>query len=413
MIMIRKKYGSMIFVLGILTILNIQYLLFSEACIAQGYAQTKKAKSLELQEGLKNLCSQIEEKCKEHNIPGLAIAIAERDKIVLSRVFGFADRNKMIPVTEDTIFPIGSSSKPFTSTLISMLVTEGKMRWDDPITKYLPEFKLRIKSDNNGDQVTIRDLLSHRTGFFHMELNGKAVNWGQDPNWGPEDESQPYTRASLLKAAVKFEPMARFREKHLYSNISMIAAGVASGIAYGTDWDSLLEEKMFRPLGMKNSSSSIGEILNNQNVAVGYMKKAEEFKVASFINMNVVGPAGGINSSLKDVSNWLRLLLCEGVYEGKRLIEEKELWETWTKHITGADVGGIMPGADYGLGWFLTKQRGYLVAEHGGNALGFSSYIALIPDKGVGYVMLSNALPNPIMGNNLNNMVWDALGLQP
>lgn len=401
------------FALGLLIILNIQYLLFNEACIAQGYAQTKKAKSLELQEGLKKLCSQIEEKCKEHNIPGLAIAVVKRNKVVLSRAFGFADQKKMIPVTEDTIFPIGSSSKPFTSTLISMLVTEGKMRWDDPIIKYLPEFKLRIKSDNNEDQVTIRDLLSHRTGFFHMELTGKAVNWGQDPNWGPEDESQPYTRASLLKAAVKYEPMAHFREKHLYSNISMLAAGVASGIAYGTDWDSLLEEKMFKPLGMKNSSSFISEILNNQNVAVGYMKKGEEFKVASFINMNVVAPAGGINSSLKDVSNWLRLLLCEGVYEGKRLIEEKELRETWTKHIAGADVGGIMPGADYGLGWFLTKQRGYLVAEHGGNALGFSAYIALIPDKGVGYVMLSNALPNPIMGNNLSNMVWDALGLQP
>ncbi|MGB2864985.1 MAG: serine hydrolase domain-containing protein [Sedimentisphaerales bacterium] len=411
--MISKKYGSMMFALGLLIILNIQYLLFNEACIAQGYAQTKKAKSLELQEGLKKLCSQIEEKCKEHNIPGLAIAVVKRNKVVLSRAFGFADQKKMIPVTEDTIFPIGSSSKPFTSTLISMLVTEGKMRWDDPIIKYLPEFKLRIKSDNNEDQVTIRDLLSHRTGFFHMELTGKAVNWGQDPNWGPEDESQPYTRASLLKAAVKYEPMAHFREKHLYSNISMLAAGVASGIAYGTDWDSLLEEKMFKPLGMKNSSSFISEILNNQNVAVGYMKKGEEFKVASFINMNVVAPAGGINSSLKDVSNWLRLLLCEGVYEGKRLIEEKELRETWTKHIAGADVGGIMPGADYGLGWFLTKQRGYLVAEHGGNALGFSAYIALIPDKGVGYVMLSNALPNPIMGNNLSNMVWDALGLQP
>ncbi|MHC4120311.1 MAG: serine hydrolase domain-containing protein, partial [Planctomycetota bacterium] len=238
--MISKKYGSMIVALGLL---NIQYLLFNEACIAMGCAPTKEAKSPELQEGLEELCSQIEEKCKEHDIPGLAIAVVERDKIVLSRAFGFADRKKTIPVTEDTIFPIGSNSKPFTSTLISMLVTEGKMRWDDPIIKYLPEFKLRIRSDNNGDQVTMRDLLSHRTGFFHMELTGKAVNWGQDPNWGPEDESQPYTRASLLKAAVRCKPMAPFREKHIYSNISMLAAGVASGVAYGTDWDSLLEEK--------------------------------------------------------------------------------------------------------------------------------------------------------------------------
>jgi CubicO group peptidase (beta-lactamase class C family) len=410
--MIGKKYYSMNFALGLLIILNIQYFLFSEACIAQGYAQTKKAKSLELQEGLKKFCRQIEEKCRKHNIPGLAIAVVKRDKIVLSRGFGFTDRKKIIPVTEDTIFPIGSSSKPFTSTLISMLVTEGKMRWDDPIIKYLPEFKLRIKSDNNGDEVTIRDLLSHRTGFFHIELTRKSVNWDQDPNWGPEDESQPYTRASLLKAAVKYEPMARFREKHLYNNLGILAAGVASGIASGTDWDSLLEEKMFKPLGMKNSSSSISEILNKQNVAVGYMKKAEELKVASFINMNVVAPAGGINSNVTDLSKWLRLLLCEGVFEGKRLIDEKELRETWTKHIAcGPEVRSIIPGADYGLGWFLTRQRGYLVAEHGGNALGFSAYIALIPDKGVGYVMLSNVLPNPIMGNNLSNMVWDALSL--
>jgi CubicO group peptidase (beta-lactamase class C family) len=406
--MISKKYGSMIVALGLL---NIQYLLFNEACIARGCAPTKEAKSPELQEGLEELCSQIEEKCQEHDIPGLAIAVVERDKIVLSRAFGFADRKKTIPVTEDTIFPIGSSSKAFTSTLISMLVTEGKMRWDDPIIKYLPEFKLRVKSDNNGDQVTIRDLLSHRTGFFHMELTRRAVNWGQDQNWSLEDDSQPYTRASLLRAAVECEPMAPFREKHIYSNISMLAAGVASGVAYGTDWDSLLEEKMFKPLGMKNSSSSVSEILNSQNVAVGYMKKGGEFKAVGLINMNVVAPAGGINSTLNDVSNWLRLLLCKGVYEGKRLIEERELRETWTKHIAGADVGGLMPGADYGLGWFLTRQRGYLVAEHAGNGLGFSAYIALIPDKGVGYVMLSNALPNPIMGNNLSNMVWDALGL--
>ena len=169
--------------------------------------------------------------------------------------------------------------------------------------------------------MTIRDLLSHRTGFFHIELTGKAVNWGQDPNWGLEDEAQPYTRASLLKAAVEYEPMACFREKHIYSNISMLAAGVASGVAHGTDWDSLVEEKMFKPLGMKNSSSSISKILNKQNVAVGYMKKAEEFEVASCINMNVVAPAGGINSSVTDVSKWLRLLLCEGVFEGRRLIE--------------------------------------------------------------------------------------------
>ncbi|MHC4627042.1 MAG: serine hydrolase domain-containing protein [Planctomycetota bacterium] len=409
--MIRKKYDTMNLALGLLIILNIQYLLFNEACMAQRCVQTKEAKSSELQEGLEKICCQLEEKCREHNIPGLAIAVVERDKVVLSRAFGFADRNRMVPVTEDTIFPIGSSSKPFTSTLISMLVTEGKMRWDDPVTRYLPEFKLRIRTDNDGDQVTIRDLLSHRTGFFHIQLTGKAVNWGQDPNWGPEDESQPYTRASLLKAAAECESMARFREKHIYSNISMLAAGVASGIACGTDWDSLLEEKMFKPLRMKNSSSSISEILNNKNVAVGHMKKAEEFKVVSYINMNVVAPAGGINSSVTDLSKWLRLLLCEGVFEGRRLIEEKELRETWTKHIAGADVGGIMPGADYGLGWFLTRQRGYLVAEHGGNALGFSAYIALVPDKGVGYVMLSNALPNPIMGNNLSNMVWDAVGL--
>ena len=126
--MMTKKYGVMNFALGLLIMLGMQYVVGNEACMAQSCAQAKKATSSALQDGLEKLCCQLEEKCREHSIPGLAIAVVKRDKVVLSRAFGFADRKKMIPVTEETVFPIGSSAKPFTSTLISMLVSEGKMQ---------------------------------------------------------------------------------------------------------------------------------------------------------------------------------------------------------------------------------------------------------------------------------------------
>jgi CubicO group peptidase (beta-lactamase class C family) len=360
---------------------------------------------------LEKLSLGLENKMKEYQIPGLAIVVVKGNEVLVNKAFGWANEEKKIPVTDTTVFPIGSSAKPLTATLVSMLVSDGALDWDDPITDYLPYFCLKIKSDNPEDQVTLRDLLSHRTGFFHMELIQKAINWGQDPDWDLKSDPLRSSREALLKAAAAFEPKDDFQSKHNYSNIGMVAAAEASGKAANLDWDALMKKRVFEPLGMTNTTTSITQIKDFHNLATGYLKGKDDYKPVMLINMDVVSPAGGINSCARDMVNFLKLLLNGGTYKGNRLINKAEIEEMWTTQIQGADVGGLMPGASYGLGWFVRSWNGYRVVEHAGNALGYTANIALIPELGIGYVMMSNAMPTPILGT-INEIVWESLGLK-
>jgi CubicO group peptidase (beta-lactamase class C family) len=356
---------------------------------------------------LQELSLALENKMKEYQIPGLSIVVVKGDEVLMCEGLGWTSLEKRIPVTETTVFPIGSSSKPLTATLVSMLVSEGTMHWDDPVTKYLPYFDLKIKSSNPEDQVTLRDLLSHRTGFFHMELIQKAINWGQNPEWDLESDPIRTSRQALLKAAAAFEPKDIFRTKNNYSNISMVAAAEASGKAAGLEWDALMKKRMFESLGMTNTTTSITQIKDSRIMAKGYLKGEDDCLPAMLLNMDVVSPAGGINSCARDMANFLRLLLNGGVYKGKRLIDKAEIEEMWETHIEGA----LMPGSSYGLGWFIRSWNEHRVVEHAGNSLGYTANIALIPELGIGYVMMSNVMPTPIL-ETIDEIVWETLGLK-
>jgi len=403
-------YKNLAHVLGILIILTMAF--FMNCKMDKDSRAQKTEKRLDIsQESLDKFCDLVETKRKEYQVPGMAIAIVMYNDIILREKFGWANAEEKIPVTDKTIFPIGSSTKPFTSTLIAKLVTDGTMNWDDPVKQYLPYFVLKIKTDNPDDQVTIRDLLSHRTGFFHMDMIQNIVNWEQDPNWDINKDPTRYSREDLLKAATKYEPKDTFRTKHNYSNISMVAAALASGQAASTNWDKLMTDKLFKPLKMKNTTTSINQIKNLHNLAKGYLKSKEGNQPAELINMDIISPAGGINSNIADMTQWLRFLLSEGTLKGRQLIRPDEIQEMWTTQIEGAEVGGLNPpGTSYGLGWFIHEWKGYKIVEHKGNALGYSTNLALIPEIGIGYAMLSNVLPNPMQGE-LDEMVWEALGL--
>lgn len=357
-------------------------------------------------EDITTLNQWIEKQRLEHNVPGVAVVVMHGDKQVLYATYGFCDLDKKQSVNDQTIFPIGSTAKPFTATLAAMLVSKRLMSWDDPVTKYLPYFKLPIKADNPKDRVTIRDLLSHRTGFFHMDIIQKAINWEEDPDYAKRPDR--YTRKSLLEEAAGYEPVDTFREKHNYSNVGMVAAAMASGKAACKSWDDLMEEMLFKPLGMNRSSTSILRIHADHEVATGHLLEENGYRPCMLINMDVISPAGGINASLADMTQWLKCLLCDGKHGEKRLIDSKALNEMWEVQIDKADLGGMFPGAKYGLGWFIKEWNGFKVVEHGGNALGFSANVGLIPELNIGYVMLSNALPNPLQ-MTLGDEVWKTL----
>jgi len=343
----------------------------------------------ELQQRLDLLVEQLEQQRQTYHVPGMAIAVVKDDEVVFTHGFGIASVEKETPVTPETIFAIGSSTKAFTSTLVGMLVDEGKMDWDDPVTEYLPYFQMNIESSNETAELTLRDVLSHRTGFTRM---GLLIASGQIP------------REEVLLDATEAEPYVPFREEWYYSNVMYMSAGVAAGKAEGTDWDTLVTERIFEPLGMNSTTTSVTQAETDSRLASGYLwdEDLQDYEYKPMRNVDNIGPSGSINSNVIDMAQWLRLQLNRGEYEGRRLISEENLLETWTTQID------ITENVGYGMGWMIQEWEGQPVIEHGGNVDGFSAQVAMLPEANLGFVILTNASVSPLPPLAMN-MVWDTL----
>ncbi len=338
---------------------------------------------------LDRLVEQLEQQRQALHIPGMAIAVVKNDEVVLAHGFGVTNIETETPVTPETIFAIGSSTKAFTATIVGMLVDEGHMDWDNAITDYLPYFTMDIESEDENAEVAIRDLLCHRTGFVRM-----GILWA----------SGEIPREEVLLAATLAEPWAGFNEKFYYSNVMFMAAGVAAGEAAGTDWDTLIAERIFEPLGMESSSTSVSQAQMDSRLSLGYLwdEDLEAYDYKPMRNIDNIAPAGSINSNVLDMAQWVRLQLGGGEYEGQRLISEDQLTETWTSQIE------IVEDIGYGLGWMLQEWEEQPVIEHGGNIGGFSAQVALLPESDLGFVLLTNASISPLPPMSIN-MVWEAV----
>jgi len=343
----------------------------------------------DLQQKLDLLMEKLEQQRQTLHVPGMAIAVVKDDELILAHGFGMANIEKETPVTADTIFAIGSSTKSFTSTVIGILVDEGKMDWDDPVTKYLPYFQMNVESDNESAEITLRDALSHRTGFTRM---GLLFASGQIPI------------EEVLLDATKAEPYVPFREKWYYSNVMYMSAGVAAGKVEGANWDTLVKERIFEPLGMDSTTTSITQAEKDSRLASGYLwdEELQAYEYKPMRNVDNIAPAGAINSNVLDMAQWLRLQLGRGKYEGRRLISEKNLLETWMTQID------ITENVGYGMGWMIREWEGQPVIEHGGNVDGFSAQVAMLPESNLGFVLLTNASASPLPPQVIN-MVWDTL----
>ena len=335
-----------------------------------------------LAERLDRLAAEFDRNRVDLHVPGAVLAIVRGEDVIFARGFGVADVGKKTPVTPETPFFIGSATKAFTATLVGMLVDEGRMQWDDPVDKHLPEFRLAVQSKEPNDRATLRDVLSHRTGFTRMAF--LEVNRGLSPD-------------EILRRASSAEPLAPFRQRFLYNNVHYLAAGSAAGAAAGTTWRALMKERILAPLGMTATRTSFREAWDDPRTARGYRwdKAAQASRPVTLdtlgINIDGVGPAGAISSTARDMTSWLRFLLRQGVNDGKALISPAALTATWTAQI---QVGG---GAGYGMGWFVRSWQGQRLIEHGGSITGYSAEVGLLPDSKIGFVVLTNtqsALPS-------------------
>src|SRR5690348_9736759 len=310
-------------------------------------------------------------------IPGLSIAIVRNDSVIYARGFGVLGAKSTTPVDQRTLFEIGSSSKAFTSTLVAMLVGEGKMLWDDRLTTYLPDFRMYDAAAN--EAVTLRDALTHRSGIARGELAWLGAGISRD---------EVLHRVRFLK------PEAPFRSHYSYQNMMFLAAGQAAGRAAGSSWDDLVRQRIFTPLGM-TSTVPTSRGLANANVAMPHGLDHDTAFVQPPFDAEDIAPAGGILSSAVDMAQWLRFQLNDGVVDGKRLVASAALRETHTPQILipsggRGDSASVKRFTSYGMGWMVEDYRNQLSWQHGGNTLGMTAAVGMLPEQKVGVVVLSN-----------------------
>ena len=343
--------------------------------IAQSAAVPPAAPTLA--ERLDRLAAEFDRNRIDLHVPGAVLAIVRGEEVIFARGFGLADVEKKTPVTPETRFFIGSTTKAFTATLVGMLVDEGRMQWDDPVEKYLPEFKLKVQSNDPNDRATLRDVLSHRTGFTRMGLLEMSTGMSSD---------------EILRRASSAEPIAPFRQRFLYNNEHYLAAGSAAGVAAGTSWHALVKARILDPLGMTATRTSVREAWNDPRTARGYAwdEAGQRVRPLTFetmgFNIDGIAPAGAIGSTATDMTAWLRFLLRQGVQDGKALISPAALSTTWTRQIP---IGGT---AGYGMGWIVRDWQGQRLIAHDGAIGGFSAHVGLLPDSKIGFVVLTNTI---------------------
>lgn len=337
---------------------------------------------------LDDIDAYIEKALTDWNIPGLAIAVVKDDKVVLAKGYGVREINKEEPVDANTIFVIASNTKAFTATALGLLVQEGKISWDDPVLKCLPDFQLYDPVATR--KITIRDLLCHRAGLS---------TWGGDLTW---DESI-YDRAEVIRRIRFQEPVFDFRTGYRYTNLMFLTAGEIIPKVTGQSWDDFLAERFFKPLGMARTNTSVKNLAQMDNVAMPHMLYRGNLITLPFLDVDNVGPAASINSSANDLAQWLRLQLAMGYFNGEQLVDTMIIEETRKPHnlqqisATGKKLNPYTHFTAYGLGWRLNDYRGQLIVSHTGGLDGMFSYTGFIPEENLGVVVLTNREDHTLM----------------
>jgi CubicO group peptidase (beta-lactamase class C family) len=316
---------------------------------------------------------------KDWEVPGVGVAIVKDDKVVLAKGYGVRKLGDPAPVDERTLFAIGSSSKAFTAAALAILVDEGKIKWDDPVTKHLPGFELYDPYASK--EMTIRDLLCHRSGLNR----GEFLWYGSD-----------LSRDEIVRRARFLKPSWSFRSQFGYQNIMYLAAGQIIPAVTGKSWDEFIKDRFFKPLGMATSSTSVNDLKSSDNVSTPHAKIEQKVVAVPWRNVDNIAPAGSINSNVAEMASWVRLQLAGGEFGGQRLLSPVAVKETQKSHTVipyDPPWNLLFPDAhflNYGLGWFLSDYRGRKIVEHGGNIDGMSALVAFIPEEKMGVVILTN-----------------------
>jgi len=329
---------------------------------------------------------------KAFDVPGIAIAVVKDGQVIAARGFGVRKLGEPAKVDGKTLFEIASNSKAFTAAALAMLVDEGKLKWDDPVVKHLPDFQMYDAYVTR--EMTVRDLLTHRSG---LGLGAGDLLWWPTTNFSTDE---------IIEKLRYIRPATSFRSSYAYDNLLYIVAGKIIAQKSGKSWGDTVRERILTPVGMTTTTTSLAENEGNPNASNAHSKIKDKISaVKSMPVANAVG-AVGINTNAEDIAKWMQVLLDGGRVAGAKDADGKELrlWtetqsrEMWTAQTPMKISTPKGPLAStkpnfyaYGLGFQLRDYKGQLVAMHGGALQGFYSRVLLVPESKLGIAILTNA----------------------
>lgn len=339
------------------------------------------------------------------DVPGMAVAVVQDDKVVFAKGFGTSNLNTNAKVNKDTLFGIASNTKAFTSAALAKLVDEGKLSWDDRVIDHLPEFRLYDSYVTR--EMRVRDLLSHRSGL--------GLGQGDLMIWPSTDKSIE----AILAGLQYLKPASSFRSQYAYNNLMFVTAGEVVARVSGMSWNDYIEKNILQPLHMDNSRAGFSRIpKSNKNWAIGHIPMDGKLN-PFFVNyLEDFRGAGAIASSVNDMSQWLLTQLAGGkMPSGEQLFSEKQQAQMWHPHITSMASKSAYEAyrqqfRGYGLGWSIEDYHGFKKLGHGGGILGMVSQVTLLPEKKLGIVILSNQQAFSALSAVTHEVLEDALELE-
>ncbi len=321
-----------------------------------------------------------EQALKDWNTPGLALLAVKDGQVVFAEGYGVTDIDDPKPVDKETLFAIGSCTKAFTAMGIALLIDEGKLTWDTPIREYMPDF--RLYDDFATSQITVRDLLCHRSGLPRHDLSWYGTT---------------RTRQQLYGGLRYLKPTQPFRYVFQYQNLMYMTAGCLIESITGQTWEAFTQERILDQLGMSQSNLSTIGCENLDNAARAHRVKEDVIERIPYRNLDAIGPAGSINSNLVEMAKWLDIHLNGGKLGDKQFVSEDNLKQMHTPHmpIPITPVTAILDMPDlkhhsYGLGWATQVYRGHIMVRHTGGIDGFITQTFFLPEQNIGIVAFNN-----------------------
>ena len=340
--------------------------------IAQAEEASKPAAPMEprVRALIPDLEAYIQNGMKAFDAPGLAIGIVTGDRLIYAKGFGVRSKAAGAPVDSHTVFQIGSVTKTFLATTVAIAVDRGKLHWDDRIVDLDPKFQLKDPWVTR--EFRVFDLMAQRSGLPPY-ANDMVGMLGAD-------------EVAMIRSLRQVEPVSSFRTTFAYTNITHLEAGqIIAKLAGQHNWNAVLSRELLEPLGMKDSSYTADAIKAAANHAEGHRwTPAGTIEVPFFYVPYVFGGAGDINSTVEDMARWIRLLLANGTFEGRRIVSPENLAVTRTARVAMSDK------TFYANGWSVTQTPNGNIVWHNGGTEGFGAMIAMSFDKDVGVIVLTN-----------------------